>query len=218
MQGLAVNGRVDDPVLLRRARRLLAKADPTLATLMARVGPCRLVVNESQDLFLALARAIVFQQLHGKAAETIFRRTASLFGQEAAFTAADIAGARDAQLQSAGLSRNKQLALRDLAARMLQGTLPTMPALQAMDDDSIIDTLTHVRGIGRWTVQMLLMFRLGRVDVLPVDDYGVRKGFMLLQGLDELPSPASLRLHGERWAPYRTVASWYLWRATELPW
>jgi DNA-3-methyladenine glycosylase II len=213
-----VNGRVDDPALLRRARRLLAKADPTLAALMTRVGPCRLVVNESHDLFLALARAIVFQQLHGKAAATIFRRTAALFGQDAAFSAADIAAASDAQLQSAGLSRNKQLALRDLATRVLQGTLPTMPALQAMDDDSIIDTLTRVRGIGRWTVQMLLMFRLGRVDVLPVDDYGVRKGFMLLQGLGELPSPTSLRLHGERWAPYRTVASWYLWRATELPW
>ncbi|MEY3660002.1 MAG: DNA-3-methyladenine glycosylase family protein [Pseudohongiellaceae bacterium] len=213
-----MNGRVDDPVLLRRAQRQLAKADPTLAALMARVGPCRLVVNESQDLFLALARAIVFQQLHGKAAEAIFQRTAALFTQSAAFTAADIAAASDEQLQSAGLSRNKQLALRDLAARVLQGSLPTMPALQVMDDDSIIDTLTRVRGIGRWTVQMLLIFRLGRVDVLPVDDYGVRKGFMLLQGLGELPSTTSLRLQGERWAPYRTVASWYLWRATELPW
>ncbi len=213
-----MNGRVDDPVLLRRAQRQLAKADPTLAALMARVGPCRLVVNESQDLFLALARAIVFQQLHGKAAEAIFQRTAALFTQSAAFTAADIAAASGEQLQSAGLSRNKQLALRDLAARVLQGSLPTMPALQVMDDDSIIDTLTRVRGIGRWTVQMLLIFRLGRVDVLPVDDYGVRKGFMLLQGLGELPSTTSLRLQGERWAPYRTVASWYLWRATELPW
>jgi DNA-3-methyladenine glycosylase II len=213
-----MNGRVDDPVLLRRAQRQLAKADPMLAALMARVGPCRLVVNESHDLFLALARAIVFQQLHGKAAEAIFQRTAALFTQSAAFTAADIAAASDEQLQSAGLSRNKQLALRDLAARVLQGSLPTMPALQVMDDDSIIDTLTRVRGIGRWTVQMLLIFRLGRVDVLPVDDYGVRKGFMLLQGLGELPSTTSLRLQGERWAPYRTVASWYLWRATELPW
>lgn len=207
--------RVDTPYSRRRAREHLAACDPAMAALMARIGPCRLEVNRDGDLFLALARAIIFQQLHGKAAETIFQRTAALFPRSEQFTARDIRRASDEKLRSAGLSGNKQLALRDLAAKVLDGTLPAMADLHALDDTTIIDTLTQVRGIGRWTVEMLLMFHLGRPDVLPVDDFGVRKGFMLLQGLDAMPTPKALKQHGEPWAPWRTVASWYLWRAAD---
>ncbi len=143
--------------------------------------------------------------------------TAALFPRSEVFTARDIRRAGEDKLRSAGLSRNKQLALRDLADKVLDGTLPPMEELHALDNETIITTLTAVRGIGRWTVEMLLMFRLGRPDVLPVDDFGVRKGFMLMHGLSEMPTPKALKAHGEIWAPWRTVASWYLWRATDTP-
>lgn len=212
-----MTNRVDTPAVLRKAKKHLSAADPVMAALMARIGPCRLVVDQQQDLFLALARAIISQQLHGKAAETIFNRTCALFPRSEQFTARDIRRATEEKLRSAGLSRNKQLALRDLADKVLDGTLPTMDELHAIDNESIIETLTQVRGIGRWTVEMLLMFRLGRPDVLPVDDFGVRKGFMLMHGHAEMPAPRVLKSHGEIWAPYRTVASWYLWRCAENP-
>jgi DNA-3-methyladenine glycosylase II len=208
--------RVDTPASLRKARIHLTAADPAMAALIERVGTCKLKVNQEHDLFLTLARAIIFQQLHGKAAQTIFNRTAALFPRSELFTAKDIRRASEDKLRSAGLSGNKQLALRDLAQKVLDGTLPEMDALHALDNEEIINTLTSVRGIGRWTVEMLLMFRLGRPDVLPVDDFGVRKGFMLMQGHTEMPTPKALKLHGEIWAPHRTVASWYLWRATEF--
>lgn len=209
--------RVDNPDLLRKARQHLRKSDAAMAALMARIGPPRLVVNEERDLFLSLARAIIFQQLHGKAAETIFQRTCALFPRSEQFTARDIRRASEDKLRSAGLSRNKQLALRDLADKVSDGSLPLMEDLHSMDNDAIVDALTTVRGIGRWTVEMLLMFRLGRPDVLPVDDFGVRKGFMLMHGHDTMPTPKALRAHGEIWAPYRSVASWYLWRAADTP-
>lgn len=209
--------RVDNPALLRKARQHLRNSDAAMAALMARIGPPRLQVNEERDLFLTLARAIIFQQLHGKAAETIFQRTCALFPRSQQFTASDIRRASEEKLRSAGLSRNKQLALRDLADKMHRGLLPQMEALHEMDNEAIVERLTTVRGIGRWTVEMLLMFRLGRPDVLPVDDYGVRKGFMLMHGHDTLPTPKALRSHGEIWSPYRSVASWYLWRAADTP-
>lgn len=207
--------RVDTPAARRKALAHLQACDPAMAALIARIGPCRLEVNQERDLFLTLARAIVYQQLHGKAAETIFQRTAALFPRSEVFTAKDIRRASEDKLRSAGLSRNKQLALRDLAAKVLEGTLPVMEELQKLDDETIIDMLTTVRGIGRWTVEMLLMFRLGRPDVLPVDDFGVRKGYMLMHGHSEMPTPKALKAAGEIWAPWRTVASWYLWRATD---
>lgn len=204
------------PATLRKASKALAAADPAMARLIAQAGPCKLKVDGERDLFLTLARAIVYQQLHGKAAETIFQRTAALFPRSEVFTARNIQRASEEKLRSAGLSRNKQLALRDLAARVLDGSLPDMEELHALDDESIVQQLVPVRGIGRWTVEMLLIFRLGRPDVLPVDDFGVRKGFMLLHGLDAMPTPKELKAHGEIWAPWRSVASWYLWRATEI--
>lgn len=207
--------RIDTPANLRMATAHLCAADPAMAALIARIGPCKLKVNQEQDLFLTLARAIIFQQLHGKAAETIFNRTAALFPRSEVFTAANIKRASEDKLRSAGLSRNKQLALRDLAEKVLDGTLPEMDELHALDNEDIISALTSVRGIGRWTVEMLLMFRLGRPDVLPVDDFGVRKGYMLMHGHDAMPTPKELKACGEIWAPWRTVASWYLWRATD---
>ena len=128
----------------------------------------------------------------------------------------NILEATDEALRSAGLSRNKAEALRDLAAKTLDGTVPTLARLKRMSDEEIIEHLTAVRGIGRWTAEMLLMFRLGRPDVLPVGDYGVRKGFSLVYQPDEMPTPKQLADYGERWRPYRTVASWYMWRAVEL--
>lgn len=210
-----MNKRVDTPATLRKAKQHLVSADAAMAALITRIGPCRLRVDAQSDLFLSLARSIIFQQLHGKAAETIFNRTGALFPRSEQFTAKDIKRASEEKLRSAGLSRNKQLALRDLASKVLDGSLPAMADLHDMDNESIIDTITTVRGIGRWTVEMLLMFRLGRADVLPVDDFGVRKGFMLMHGHEQMPTPKALKVHGEIWAPYRTVASWYLWRAAD---
>lgn len=200
----------------RAALKHLRICDPQLAALIKRVGPFRMEVNTTHDLFLALARAIVYQQLHGKAAATILQRVCDLFAHSVAgFTATDIVHCTDDKLRGAGLSQNKMLALRDLSAKTLDGTLPVLDELHALDDETIIEKLTSVRGIGRWTVEMLLMFRLGRPDVLPVDDFGVRKGYMLAFNKRQMPTPKQLKAYGARWAPYRSVASWYLWRAAD---
>src|SRR5690606_862381 len=160
--------------------------------------------------------AITHQQLTTKAAATIFGRVRALFphGPEG-FTPEQILGAEDEALRSAGLSEAKTLALRDLAAPPRAGELPSLEEARAMENDAIIERLTKVRGVGRWTVEMFLIFRLGRPDVLPLDDYGVQKGFARAFGMDELPTRAELDAHGERWRPFRSVASWYLWRVAE---
>src|SRR5829696_7522913 len=129
----------------------------------------------------------------------------------------DVLGASDEELRGAGLSGAKAAALKDLAAKTLDGTVPPLARLKRMGDEEIVERLTRVRGIGRWTAEMLLMFRLGRPDVLPVGDYAVRKGFMVAYGLDEMPKPKALEQHAEAWRPYRSVASWYMWRALEHP-
>jgi DNA-3-methyladenine glycosylase II len=200
----------------RAALKHLRASDPQMSALIKRIGPLRMEVNETHDLFLALARAIVYQQLHGKAAATILQRVCDLFPDSGAgFVARDIMQCADDKLRGAGLSKNKMLALQDLSARTLDGTLPMLDELHALDDDNIIEKLTAVRGIGRWTVEMLLMFRLGRPDVLPVDDFGVRKGYMLAFNKRQMPTPKQLKAYGARWAPYRSAASWYLWRAAD---
>lgn len=193
------------------------RSDEQLAALMDRIGSFDMEINETHDLFMTLARAIVYQQLHGKAAATIFKRVGDLFPRsgEGCFTAKDIMRCADDKLRGAGLSQNKMLALRDLAGKTLDGTLPDVHELHALDDETIIERISSVRGIGRWTVEMLLIFRLGRPDVLPVDDFGVRKGYMLAFKKREMPTPKQLKAYGERWAPYRSVASWYLWRAAD---
>jgi methylated-DNA-[protein]-cysteine S-methyltransferase len=196
------------------AVRELCEADAKLAKLIQRVGPFRMQLQRTPSIFGALAEAIVFQQLNGKAAATIFARLCALFPHAAGLTPERILKASDEKLRSAGLSGSKALSLRDLATKTRAGELPTLDEVQSMSDQEIIDRLTTVRGIGQWTVEMLLMFRLGRPDVLPVDDFGVRKGFGIAFGRAE-PSKSDVEKRGERWRPYRTVASWYLWRATD---
>jgi len=226
-----------------RAIRELSAADPKLAKLMERVGPFRLRIASTQSPFEALVESIVYQQLHGKAAATIHRRLLESFldlpenAIEAGApsvakervgshpTAQHILDAPTPQLRAAGLSANKTLALRDLAAKTLDGTVPTLTQVRRMSDDAIIEHLTQVRGIGRWTVEMFLIFRLGRPDVLPTSDYGVRKGFALTFGKlkptdkvtpADLPTAAEMEKRGARWKPWRSIASWYLWRACDL--
>jgi 3-methyladenine DNA glycosylase/8-oxoguanine DNA glycosylase len=201
----------------RRARRTLTAADRELARLMKRVGPFRLRVNELHSPYSALAQAIVYQQLTGKAAATIFGRVHALGTRGRFPTAEELCAIRVPKLRGAGLSRAKAAALKDLAAKTLDGTVPTMARLRRMPDAEIVERLTSIRGIGRWTVEMLLIFRLGRQDILPSSDYGVRKGFARAFGNGKLPTPKELEARGERWRPYRTMASWYLWRAVELP-
>jgi methylated-DNA-[protein]-cysteine S-methyltransferase len=192
----------------------LGAADPVLAKLMDRVGPFRMQLQRTPSVFGALAEAIVFQQLNDKAAATIFARLCALFPHQQGLTPERILRASDEKLRSAGLSNNKLLSLRDLAQKTKTGEVPTLAEVQRMSDQEIIERLTSVRGIGQWTVEMLLMFRLGRPDVLPVDDFGVRKGFGIAFKKLE-PSKKDVEKRGERWRPYRTAASWYLWRATD---
>jgi len=191
-------------------------SDPALGRLIEAVGPFRLELKQTPSLFVALAEAIVYQQLHGKAAATIFARLRALFPRaNQGPTPEQILRASDEKLRGAGLSRAKLLALRDLARRAKAREIPTLAEAGQMDDETLLERLTAVRGIGRWTVEMLLIFHLGRPDVLPADDYGIRKGFALAFKKRELPSRQDLERRGARWKPYRTVASWYLWRAAE---
>ncbi|MDX1419689.1 MAG: hypothetical protein R3181_06955 [Rubricoccaceae bacterium] len=195
------------------AAAALAEADPVLGALIADVGPCTLAPR-NQAPFPYLLRAVVYQQLAGKAAATIHGRVLTLF--DGAPTPEALLALPDEPLRGAGLSRNKLAALRDLAAKILDGTVPAdLDALRPLSDDEIVQRLTAVRGVGPWTAEMLLIFDLGRPDVLPITDLGVRSGFRLLHGLDDLPAPAALRAHGERWRPWRSVAAWYLWRAAD---
>jgi 3-methyladenine DNA glycosylase/8-oxoguanine DNA glycosylase len=193
----------------------LRTSDATLARAIDEIGPFRIQRKQRPSIFVALAEAIVYQQLTGKAAATIFGRLCALFPDAAnGPTAAQILGASEEELRGAGLSRSKLLSLRGLAQRAVSGEIPTPTEIRGMDDEAIIERLTEIRGIGRWTAEMLLIFHLRRPDVLPVDDYGVRKGFAIVYDR-ELPSPKELAAFGVRWRPYRTVASWYLWRKVE---
>jgi 3-methyladenine DNA glycosylase/8-oxoguanine DNA glycosylase len=173
-------------------------------------------LQRTSSIFGALAEAIVYQQLTAKAAGTIFARVCALVPHSSeGLTAAKLLRLSDAKLRGAGLSGSKLLSLRDLARKAESGEIPTLAEVQRMDDETVVERLSAVRGIGRWTAEMLLIFRLGRPDVLPVDDYGIRKGFAVAFKKRELPAPKDLAKRGERWRPYRTVASWYLWQAVE---
>jgi DNA-3-methyladenine glycosylase II len=211
----------------------LSAADPKLARLIQRAGPFTLRLAARQSPFEALAESIIYQQLHGKAAATIHARLLAGFqpglapktGPSHHPTPQQLLDCPNEQLRAAGLSHNKALALRDLAAKTLDGTVPSLTVIRKMSDQAIIEHLTQVRGIGRWTVEMLLIFRLGRPDVLPVDDYGVRKGFALtFLGLkptqkvtpDLLATRAQMERRAKKWAPWRSIASWYMWRACDL--
>lgn len=193
----------------------LLRRDKTLATMIRRVGPFALKTEKMASPFESLFKAIVYQQLNGKAAGTIFQRVKDLFPDPKKPTPEGLLKLKEKPLRGAGLSQNKMLALRDLAAKTVDGTVPTVRQLRGMSDAEIIERLTTVRGIGVWTVEMLLMFRLGRPDVLPVADFGVRHGFRLTYDLPEMPHPKQLLVHGECWRPFRSVASWYMWRAVD---
>jgi methylated-DNA-[protein]-cysteine S-methyltransferase len=192
----------------------LRESDPVLARVIDTIGPFRMQLRPAPSVFAALAESIVYQQLNGKAAAAIFARLSALFPR-GRLTSGRLLRTSEEKLRGAGLSRSKLLSLRDLAQKAEDGGIPTFGEIQSMADETIIERLSEVRGIGRWTAEMLLMFRLGRPDVLPVDDYGVRKGFAITFDRSELPSPKELAAYGARWKPYRTVASWYLWRAVQ---
>jgi len=201
----------------------LRASDAKLAALIDRVGAFTLRLDASPSPFESLLESILYQQLHGKAAATIHRRVREYFGGDP--TPQLLIDTPDEVLRTAGVSGNKIRALKDLAARTLDGTVPTHSAILNMSDADIVECLTEVRGIGAWTVEMLLIFRMGRPDVLPVTDYGVRKGYALtFQRLpksrplasNDLPKPDVVFRRGLRWAPFRSVASWYLWRACDL--
>src|SRR5271166_2928407 len=206
----------------------LSRVDRKLARIIAKSGPCRLQQETTQSIFEALLESIIYQQLNGRVAATITERVKALFpenshhirtrrGLVAAFPSPEqILAATEELLRSAGLSRAKMLAIRDLAAKTLDGTVPPAKQAHRMSDDELVERLDSVRGVGRWTVEMLLLFRLGRPDVLAVDDYGIRKGFAKVHKLAELPKPKELLAYGERWRPHRSVACWYLWRAAEM--
>src|ERR1700761_1641242 len=211
------------------ATATLSAADPKLAKLIAKAGPFTLRLPAQQSPFEALLQSIIYQQLHGKAAATIHARLLASFAEVAGPGVhpdpEQILDAPNDQLRAAGLSHNKALALRDLAAKTLDGTVPTLARIRRMSDEDIIEHLTQGRGIGKWTGEMMLMFRLGRPDVLPTSDYGVRKGFALtFQGLKPetkvtpalLAKPVDMERRAKRWAPWRSVASWYMWRAADL--
>lgn len=194
----------------------LRAVDPVLSELIARVGACRLRPDRRQSPFEALVEAVAHQQLNGKAARTILDRVKALHPHRAFPTPEDLLETHEDKLRAAGLSRAKVAAIKDISAKTLDGLVPPSRDLSRLEDEEIVRRLTALRGVGRWTVEMLLIFKLGRLDVLPVDDYGVRQGFALTYRKRQLPKPRQLLARGEPWRPYRSVAAWYLWRAVDL--
>jgi 3-methyladenine DNA glycosylase/8-oxoguanine DNA glycosylase len=200
----------------KKAVRRLRTADPALGAVIAAVGPFAMELKSSRSLFGALAEAIVYQQLSNKAAATIYGRVEALFPRaKGGFMPRHILKTADEHLRGCGLSRAKVLAVQDLARRVQGGELPTLDEAHALDDAALIERLVTVRGIGQWSAEMFLMFRLGRPDVLPLGDYSLRKAYAKAFSKRKLPTPEVLARHGEQWRPYRTVASWYLWRTLE---
>jgi DNA-3-methyladenine glycosylase II len=193
----------------------LAKVDPVMRRLIREVGPFTLTPRVNRSPFESLARAIAYQQLHDKAAASILNRFIALFPGRRFPRPDELLAMRTSAIRRAGFSRPKIAALRDLAAKTLDGTVPTSRVIRRLDDNAIVERLVEVRGIGRWTVEMLLIFQLGRPDVLPVDDFGVRNGFRIAYGRRSMPTPGAVLRYGERWKPYRTAAAWYLWRAAD---
>jgi DNA-3-methyladenine glycosylase II len=192
----------------------LRKRCPVMRRLIRVHGPCGLVPELRRSPFEALVTAVAHQQLHGKAAETILGRFRALFAPARFPTAARLAEVSDDALRGCGFSRAKTAALRDIAEKTLSGVVPSSRAITRMSDEEIIKRLITVRGVGRWTVEMLLIFKLGRPDILPVDDFGVRNGFRVSFGWPAMPTPKEVLAFGERWRPHATTAAWYLWRAS----
>ena len=201
------------PVDYPRACRLLLRRDPVLAALIRAHGPCGLADGAGIDYFAALVRSIVFQQLSTKAASTIHARLLGLLPDGKA-TAQALAALTEEQFRSVGISRQKSMYLRDLAEKVVSGVV-TLDAVEQLDDEGVITALTTVKGIGRWTAEMFLMFRLHRPDVLPVGDLGILTAVQRAYGMRKRPTPERLRKLGEAWKPYRSIACWYLWRSLD---
>lgn len=192
--------------------RELSAADPVMRRIIRECGPCALVPEKRRSPFQSLVEAVAHQQLNGKAANTILGRFKQLFPGRRFPRPEDLASVSDDALRGAGFSRAKVASIRDIAAKTLAGVVPTARQIAGLSDEEIIARLTHVRGVGRWTVEMLLIFQLGRPDVLPADDFGVRTGFRIACRKRELPKVKDLLAFGERWKPHRTTAAWYLWQ------
>ena len=199
---------------IARGERALARRDRTIGRLVRAAGPCTLGKAPRMSHLDSLVRAIVYQQLAGRAAAAIHRRFLALFDGRP-MTPEAILAVQDARLRSVGLSAAKVTAIRDLASKSQDGTVP-LRSLGRHSDDDVVARLTQVRGIGRWTAEMFLMFQLGRPDVWPVDDFGVRNGYRIAHGLDEMPTAKELFPLGEAYRPYRSVAAWYCWAAVHL--
>jgi DNA-3-methyladenine glycosylase II len=205
------------PSRLKGARHL-AQVDQKFAALIKEVGSVTVKLDPNESVYESLGVSIIYQQLHGKAAASIAARFKKLYSKSNAFPSPkQVVNADLEQMKTAGLSESKCIALKDLAQKTLFKQIPDRKTAEDLSDEALIEAFTSVRGIGPWTAQMLLIFTLGRTDVLPTGDYGVRRGFALLYGKKKLPTPKELAAFGERWQPYRSIASWYLWRATELP-
>lgn len=203
------------PRLSHEAAQHLSRVCPRFAALIGRVGPPGLRVERGRGLYEALIRAIAHQQLHGKAAEAILGRFIALYPGEVFPSPNRVLDTDDDVLRGCGFSAAKLAAVQDICARTMDGTVPTRRQATKLSDEALIERLTTIRGVGRWTVEMLLIFTLGRPDVLPVDDFGVREGYRVLFELDTQPKPKALAELGLAWAPHRSMATWYLYRAVE---
>jgi DNA-3-methyladenine glycosylase II len=194
----------------------LSRIDKRLAGVIARVGEFRFKLDECDSVYESLLEAITHQSIAGKAAQVIYGRIKAFGSDGRCPTPQELLRVRKPQLRKAGLSHAKVAAVRDLAQKTIEGVVPTIEAAQKMSDEELVERLISVRGIGAWTVEMFLIFRLGRPDVLPIHDYGVQKGWAITYRKKNIPKPKDLLKFGERWRPYRTVASWYMWRAVSL--
>ncbi|MBF8777071.1 DNA-3-methyladenine glycosylase family protein [Pseudomonas fulva] len=202
-----------EPVAYRQAAEYLSGLDADWARHIATVGPCRHRTTPGREPFEALVRSVAYQQLHARAGDAILGRLLALFGQEVFPTPNQLLAADTAALRSCGFSASKLGTVLGIAQGRLDGVVPTCEQALGMTDDELIERLVTLRGVGRWTVEMLLIYSLERLDVLPVDDFGVREGYRRLKAMEKAPTPAQMRALGAAWRPYRTIAAWYLWRA-----
>lgn len=203
--------------MYKKAISYLKKQDKIMGKIIKVVGPIKLSPQKKLSPFETLVEAITYQQLTVKAATTIFNRVKGIYNNAIFPLPEDFLNTPDETLRNAGLSSAKVLAIKDLSQKTLDGVVPSSRSISHMNNEKIIERLISIRGIGRWTAEMLLIFKMGRMDILPVDDYGIRKGFSIAYKTKELPKPKELAIFGEKWRPYRTVASWYLWRLLYLP-
>ncbi|MGH9713229.1 MAG: DNA-3-methyladenine glycosylase family protein [Candidatus Acidiferrales bacterium] len=210
------NDRLSLPFDHVAAHEFLCRTDKKLAHLIAQIPEFQYRLDECESVYESLLEAIAYQSISGKAAATIFARVKALGSNGICPTPQEILRARPRTLRKAGLSGAKVLAMKELAKKTIEGVVPTLEDAHKMSDEELVERLISVRGIGAWTVEMFLIFRLGRPDVLPIHDYGVQKGFAITYGKRKIPKPKELLKFGERWRPYRTVASWYMWRAVQL--